>query len=236
VGLRRGIVWRSIRKMNATDPGSTNLAPRSPRQTVIPTPGPYLRTPRPSPTLDRNGRWLPWIDASIAPGGTDLRIGRVSNDTRLTGPFMNLIQAGVGVSYFTTQHTRCISGSRRSISRTRDSTARIATSVSLPSRAWSWAFRGSAARGVSFIATRLEHYLTRSERFADLRDSCGLNRGDCSSENRNGPQSLERPRIDGSRRFKSISLRQRVTAKPCYGTADNQDCEECSSWGTPRRF
>jgi Lipid A 3-O-deacylase (PagL) len=51
----------------------------------------------------RYGRWVPWIDASIAPGGTDLRIGHVSNETRLTGPFMNLIQGGIGVSYFVTE-------------------------------------------------------------------------------------------------------------------------------------
>jgi len=52
-------------------------------------------------------RWrnlVPWIDASIAPGGTDLRIGRVSNQTRLEGPFMNLIQAGIGESYFVNDH------------------------------------------------------------------------------------------------------------------------------------
>jgi hypothetical protein len=52
-------------------------------------------------------RWrnlVPWIDASIAPGGTDLRIGRVSNETRLEGPFMNLIQAGIGESYFVNDH------------------------------------------------------------------------------------------------------------------------------------
>lgn len=48
------------------------------------------------------GPLVPWIDASIAPGGTDLRIGRVSNETRLDGPFMNLIQAGFGESYFVT--------------------------------------------------------------------------------------------------------------------------------------
>jgi Lipid A 3-O-deacylase (PagL) len=46
----------------------------------------------------------PWINASIAPGGTDLRIGRVSNETRLNGPFMNLIQAGIGELYFVNNH------------------------------------------------------------------------------------------------------------------------------------
>jgi len=34
-----------------------------------------------------------------------LRIGRVSNETRLNGPFMNLIQAGFGESYFLTDQT-----------------------------------------------------------------------------------------------------------------------------------
>jgi hypothetical protein len=52
----------------------------------------------------RWGPLVPWIDASIAPGGTDLRIGRVSNETRLDGPFMNLIQAGIGESYFVNKH------------------------------------------------------------------------------------------------------------------------------------
>jgi hypothetical protein len=52
----------------------------------------------------RWGPLVPWIDASIAPGGTDLRIGRVSNETRLDGPFMNLIQAGIGESYFVNNH------------------------------------------------------------------------------------------------------------------------------------
>lgn len=46
------------------------------------------------------GPLVPWIDASIAPGWTDLNIGRVRDETRLSGPFMNLIQAGPGVSYF----------------------------------------------------------------------------------------------------------------------------------------
>ncbi len=50
----------------------------------------------------RWGPLLPWIDASIAPGGTDLKIGRMRNETRLNGPFMNLIQAGIGESYFVT--------------------------------------------------------------------------------------------------------------------------------------
>jgi len=53
----------------------------------------------------RWGPLVPWIDASIAPGGTDLRIGRFSNETRLNGTFMNLIQAGFGESYFVTDRT-----------------------------------------------------------------------------------------------------------------------------------
>lgn len=43
---------------------------------------------------------VPWIEAGIAPGGTDLKIGRERNETRLTGPFMNRIKGGAGVSYF----------------------------------------------------------------------------------------------------------------------------------------
>lgn len=58
------------------------------------------------------GRFVPWIDASIAPGYTDLNIGRVSNETRLTGPFMNLIEAGVGGSYFVSDNTAVYVGLR----------------------------------------------------------------------------------------------------------------------------
>jgi hypothetical protein len=43
----------------------------------------------------RRGRFVPWINASIAPGGTDLRMGSSVSEIRLSGPFMNLIQAGV---------------------------------------------------------------------------------------------------------------------------------------------
>jgi Lipid A 3-O-deacylase (PagL) len=57
-----------------------------------------------------HGRFVPWIKASIAPGGTDLRIGTSVSETRLTGPFMNLIQAGVGVSYFVTQRSAVYAG------------------------------------------------------------------------------------------------------------------------------
>jgi hypothetical protein len=51
------------------------------------------------------GRLVPWIGASIAPGGTDLKIGRVSDETRLTGPFMNLIEGSVGEEYFVGDRT-----------------------------------------------------------------------------------------------------------------------------------
>jgi hypothetical protein len=42
----------------------------------------------------RRGRFEPWINASIAPGGADLRMGSSVSETRLSGPFMILIQAG----------------------------------------------------------------------------------------------------------------------------------------------
>jgi hypothetical protein len=58
----------------------------------------------------RWGPLVPWIDASIAPGGTDLRIGRVPNETRLDGPFMNLIQAGIGESIFVSEHFAIYAG------------------------------------------------------------------------------------------------------------------------------
>jgi hypothetical protein len=58
----------------------------------------------------RRGRLVPWIKASIAPGGTDLRMGRSVSETRLTGPFMNLIQAGVGISYFVTERSAVYAG------------------------------------------------------------------------------------------------------------------------------
>ncbi len=58
----------------------------------------------------RYGRWVPWIEAGIVPGGTDLRIGRVSNQTRLTGPFMARIQGAVGISYFMTERAAIYAG------------------------------------------------------------------------------------------------------------------------------
>jgi hypothetical protein len=53
---------------------------------------------------------VPWINASIAPGGTDLRIGSRVSETRPCGPFMNLIQAGVGISYFVTERSAVYAG------------------------------------------------------------------------------------------------------------------------------
>jgi hypothetical protein len=47
---------------------------------------------------------VPWIEAGIAPGGTDLKIGQQSNETRLTGPFMNRIKGGLGLSYFISEN------------------------------------------------------------------------------------------------------------------------------------
>jgi Lipid A 3-O-deacylase (PagL) len=52
----------------------------------------------------RYGPLVPWIDAGIAPGWTDLKIGEESNKTRLNGPFMNRIKGGIGVSYFITEN------------------------------------------------------------------------------------------------------------------------------------
>jgi hypothetical protein len=46
------------------------------------------------------GPLVPWIEASIAPGGTDLRLKGAGRGTRLEGPFAALIQGGVGLSYF----------------------------------------------------------------------------------------------------------------------------------------
>ncbi|MBE3604005.1 hypothetical protein IMX07_10255 [bacterium] len=46
------------------------------------------------------GPLVPWVQASIAPGGTDLNIGELNQGTRLRGPFAALIQGGAGFSYF----------------------------------------------------------------------------------------------------------------------------------------
>ena len=51
------------------------------------------------------GRFVPCIAASIAPGGSDLRICQVSNTTRLTGPFLAVIRGEPGVSFFVTDDT-----------------------------------------------------------------------------------------------------------------------------------
>jgi hypothetical protein len=50
------------------------------------------------------GRFVPWVAASIAPGGSDLDIGSVIEETRLTGPFMSLIRGEAGGSYFLNDH------------------------------------------------------------------------------------------------------------------------------------
>lgn len=46
------------------------------------------------------GPVVPWVEASIAPGGTDLHLEDLRGRHRLTGPFAALIQGGVGLSYF----------------------------------------------------------------------------------------------------------------------------------------
>jgi Lipid A 3-O-deacylase (PagL) len=51
----------------------------------------------------RYRRFVPWIGASIGPGGSDLDIGEVAKDSKLTGPFMALIRGEVGVAYFIDQ-------------------------------------------------------------------------------------------------------------------------------------
>jgi hypothetical protein len=50
------------------------------------------------------GPFVPFIAASIGPGGSDLNIGRVSNETRLTGSFMATIRGEIGGSYFVNEH------------------------------------------------------------------------------------------------------------------------------------
>ncbi|GEM_PF-1308472 len=50
------------------------------------------------------GPVVPWIEAGIAPGGSDLKIGRERNQTLLTGPFMNRIKGGIGVAYFISEN------------------------------------------------------------------------------------------------------------------------------------
>jgi Lipid A 3-O-deacylase (PagL) len=52
----------------------------------------------------RFGRLVPWIEAGITPGGSDLNIGGGGNETLLTGPFMSRIEGGIGFSYFINGH------------------------------------------------------------------------------------------------------------------------------------
>jgi Lipid A 3-O-deacylase (PagL) len=56
------------------------------------------------------GPIVPWIEAGIAPGGTDLKIGEESNETRLNGPFMNRIKGGVGVDFFVNENVAAYAG------------------------------------------------------------------------------------------------------------------------------
>lgn len=50
------------------------------------------------------GPLVPWIAASIAPGGSDLDIGTVAGETRLTGSFLAMIRGEAGISYFVSPH------------------------------------------------------------------------------------------------------------------------------------
>ena len=50
------------------------------------------------------GRFVPFIAASIGPGGSDLNIGREHDQTRLTGSFMAAIRGEIGGSYFVNDH------------------------------------------------------------------------------------------------------------------------------------
>lgn len=50
------------------------------------------------------GPFVPFIGASIGPGGSDLDIGRVSDHTRLTGSFMATIRGEIGGLYFLNKH------------------------------------------------------------------------------------------------------------------------------------
>ena len=53
----------------------------------------------------RYGPLVPWIVASVAPGGSDLDVGSAAADERLTGPFLTLIQLGAGLACFITDHS-----------------------------------------------------------------------------------------------------------------------------------
>ena len=45
-------------------------------------------------------RVVPWVGASVAPGGSDLDIGRKTNGSRLRGPFLVRISGEAGLAYF----------------------------------------------------------------------------------------------------------------------------------------
>ncbi len=46
------------------------------------------------------GPFVPWIGGGIGPGYSDLNIGTVHDDSKLTGPFMAMIKGEIGVSCF----------------------------------------------------------------------------------------------------------------------------------------
>jgi len=46
------------------------------------------------------GPFVPWIGGGIGPGYSDLDIGTVHGDSKLTGPFMAMIKGEIGVSCF----------------------------------------------------------------------------------------------------------------------------------------
>jgi hypothetical protein len=52
----------------------------------------------------RFGRFVPYVSGSAAPGGTDLNI------PSLRGPFMFVLQASVGLTYFATEHVAFYGG------------------------------------------------------------------------------------------------------------------------------
>ncbi|MBV8773213.1 MAG: acyloxyacyl hydrolase, partial [Deltaproteobacteria bacterium] len=56
------------------------------------------------------GPFVPFIGASIGPGGSDLDIGRVSDHTRLTGSFMATIRGEIGGLYFIDARTAAYVG------------------------------------------------------------------------------------------------------------------------------
>ncbi len=56
------------------------------------------------------GPFLPWIGAAIGPGYSDLNIGRVDDDNKLTGPFMALIKGEAGVAWLVDNRTVLYAG------------------------------------------------------------------------------------------------------------------------------